>query len=481
MIYPITIVSIGPDSADLLTLGAVKELEKAKILYLRTQMHGVVKYLKKTGINFSTLDDCYNNSEDFDEFTKKATDLLIGKAKTAPLTYAVPDPAHDETVRCLMMAAKEHVKIIPGVSLCSPMVVSAFPGQTYLITEASKLEVKNAHYAICVVELNSQILAGEVKLKLLPKFGEYAQVVFFPPSKAALREGITIFLIELDRQPKYDHTTGFIVFPQSLLTKTQFDSEDLLTIMRRLRSPEGCPWDREQTHQSLIKHLIEEANEAAAALQEEDWQAAAEELGDVLLQIAFHAVVGEEYGTMTWEEVLNKICTKLIRRHPHIFGEMHLETAGEVLDTWEKIKQKERGDKRTTDAMLAVSKGLPPMIRAEKIQKAAARVGFDWENPRDALQKVIEEAEELNQVIDNPQCALDEAGDLLFSCVNTTRLIGIQADQALHLAIEKFIKRFDWMEKAIENDKKSLKLLTINELEVYWKRSKMKTEGFHNA
>jgi tetrapyrrole methylase family protein/MazG family protein len=372
--------------------------------------------------------------------------------------------------------AGDRLRVLPGVALEAPLTAQAALKGPVLVSSAMELEAHNAQQPLAVVELDSRVLAGDVKLKLLPLYGAEARVLFFAPGEQAAREGTWIRLEDIDRQKKYDHTVGFVVLPEALLEKTCFDAEDLLSIMKTLRGPEGCPWDKKQTHQSLAKYLVEEAHEAAAELTAGDWEHAAEELGDVFLQLAFNAVVGEEQGTLSWGEMLKSICEKLIRRHPHIFGEMQLETAEDVKTTWDEIKKAEHGEKSPGEAMLAVPTSFPAIMRAEKVQSAAAKVGFDWEEAVQALDKVGEEAEELRQVMGNPDKALEELGDLFFSCVNTARLMGISGDQALHLATEKFIKRFLWMENAVKSDKKALKMLTSHEMGVYWERSKMKVQ-----
>jgi len=248
--------------------------------------------------------------------------------------------------------------------------------------------------------------------------------------------------------------------------------EELLAVMARLRGENGCPWDREQTHQSLAKYLVEEANEASCALMEENWEEAADELGDVFLQLAFQAVMGEEYATFTWGDMLRAICRKLIRRHPHVFGELKLDTSGEVLKNWDLIKQKEHGESSPGEAMGNISKGLASLLRAEKVQKLAARAGFDWNKPEETLGKVHEEADELADALRDGKGAEEELGDLLFSCVNTARLMGLSADEALKKATDKFIRRFARMENEIKNENRSLNMLTINDFGVYWERSK---------
>lgn len=479
--HQITIVALGPGSPDLLTLGALKQLKKKQAILLRTARHGAVKLLRQEGIAFDSLDALYDQAEDFDAFARQAVENIENLARQAALTYAVADPAHDETVRLLMERLPDQVQVLQGVSLSAPFETAAMAQGAMLVTSAMNLRSVNAQQPLCVVELNSKALAGDVKLKLLPVFGAEARVLFFPPSEAAIRSHLRMTLEDLDRQPRYNHTCGFVVFPVPLLDRGAFDPEDLLTIMRILRAPDGCPWDREQTHTTLAKYLVEEANEAACALLDENWEEAADELGDVFLQLAFHAVVGEEHATFTWQDMLRAICRKMIRRHPHIFGEVKADTSAQVLANWDEIKKAERGGKDPGDRMLDVHCGLPPMLRAEKVQKLAAKVGFDWDKAEEALDKVLEEAEELRRVIGDKPAALDELGDLLFSCINTARLMDISADQALHFSIEKFIKRFNWVENAIKRDQKHWNLLTSNEIGVYWERSKADVHSLYET
>jgi len=468
----ITVVSLGPGSPDLLTLGALKALQAADRVLLRTSRHGAVKLLQEEGIAFSSLDHLHEGCEDFDSFIQAAVRAVMEQAAEAALVYAVADATGDETVRALQAAAGDKLTLLPGLPLSAPLLTAALPASPVMLASAVDLQVHNAQQPLCVVELDSAILAGEVKLKLLDTYGEDARVAFFPPSEAALRAPVIFPLTELDRQPRYDHTCGCLVFPMPLTQRQQFDPEDLLAIMRKLRAPDGCPWDREQTHQSLAKYLVEEANEAACALLEDDWDGAAEELGDVFLQLAFHAVVGEAHGTFTWADMLKAICEKLIRRHPHVFGGKSLDSAGEVLAQWDQIKQQERSRSEPGQRMLDVPRGMAPLMRAEKVQQLAAKAGFDWDSALEALPKVIEEAEELKKALTEGTGAAEELGDLFFSCINMARLMDVPADQAIHFTTEKFIRRYIWMEKAIKNDGKDWNLLTINEMGVYWERSK---------
>ena len=280
-------------------------------------------------------------------------------------------------------------------------------------------------------------------------------------------------LSDIDRQPKYDHTCAVLLPSVGLTERKRFDFYDLVRVMDILRGEDGCPWDKEQTHESLKKYLVEEAYETAAAVSEEDWDHVADELGDVLLQVVFQANIGRQYGTFELADITSHICRKMIDRHRHIFGSDHCETADDVLANWEKIKKEERGYKTQTDVLKGVSPGLPPLMRAAKVQKKARDVGFDWNDPRDALKKVHEEAEEVLSELDKNGGNLEmELGDLFFACVNAARLSGVDPESALQKATEKFISRFSSMENEILREGKRFQDLTLSEMDVYWKGSK---------
>ena len=470
--FTITVVALGPGSKDYLTLGAVEALKGAKQLVLRTGRHGAAKYLEEQGIPFVTLDHLYEQSEDFDQLADTAANELLKRAESAPLCFAVADPSADTIVGRLLEPAGEQLRILPGVGLEVPFLAAKPCIKPVLTADALSLRVYDAQRPVCVTELFSREIAGECKLRLLECFDADCVLYFFPPGQGTSRRIVETTLEELDRQPRYDHTCGALVLPKEGHYKDRYDVQDLVNIMRLLRAPQGCPWDREQTHKSLARYLIEEANEAAYAISQEDWEAAADELGDVLLQVVFHAVVGEECGTMTLGDISTAICSKLIKRHSHIFGSDRLNSAEEVSDNWEKIKAKERGDQTQAQKMRALTPSLPPLLRAVKVQEAARKAGFDWDDPREALKKVHEEADELLQDLNAGRDGKEELGDLFFAAVNAARLMNVYPDEAVNISTDKFIKRFEFMEKALKMDEKASKYLTLEEWDVYWNRSK---------
>ncbi len=226
--------------------------------------------------------------------------------------------------------------------------------------------------------------------------------------------------------------------------KNNYNIDDFLHIMKLLRSPGGCPWDIEQTHKSIRKNLIEETYEVIEAIDKDDKALMCEELGDLLMQIIFHTQMEEENGTFTFDDVCDGICKKLIVRHPHVFGDVTVSDSGEVLKNWDEIKQKTKGQKSAGDSMLSVPRELPALMRAQKLQQKAAKVGFDWDEISGALQKVNEETEELRAAVESGDESnqLEELGDLLFSVVNVSRFLKFDSEEALTFASDKFLNRF---------------------------------------
>ncbi len=258
-------------------------------------------------------------------------------------------------------------------------------------------------------------------------------------------------------------------------TKKDYTFADLLDIMKILRGEGGCPWDREQTHQSIKYSLLEEACEAMESLDKKEPDCFADELGDVLLQVVFHAEIAEESGTFSIQDVLNHICNKLITRHTHIFGDDTSENEQEALDLWEQNKKAEKGLTSQTELMRDVCSYLPALMRAEKVQKKAAKVGFDWDDISGAQEKLREEVEELEEASMEADSAHieEELGDLLFSCVNVARFLKVNPEEALKKATDKFINRFEKVETAAEHEGKHLSDMTLAEMDAIWDKVKL--------
>ena len=240
--------------------------------------------------------------------------------------------------------------------------------------------------------------------------------------------------------------------------------------MKMLRAPGGCPWDREQTHKSIRQNFIEETYEVIEAIDTEDRELLKEELGDVLLQVVFHSEMESEVGSFDINDVCDGICKKLIVRHPHIFADVKADTTDEVLSNWDKIKMQTKSQKTQSDAMDSVSKSLPSLMRSEKLQKKAAKVGFDWPDVSGALQKVEEETQELKKAIEegDKKGMEEELGDLLFSVVNVSRFLKVDSEEALYHACDKFTNRFRMVEALAKERGISMESAPLSLLDSLW-------------
>jgi len=248
----------------------------------------------------------------------------------------------------------------------------------------------------------------------------------------------------------------------------------LLDIMRQLRSEEGCPWDREQTHDSLRPFAIEESYEVAEAVENGDLPALVDELGDLLLQVVFHAIIGEEKAEFTMEDVVTAVCTKMQRRHPHVFADIHVDNSAQVLVQWEAIKTLERKDKVKESALDGVTKNLPALMAANKLQSKAAKVGFDWPTIQGVWDKLEEEKAEIFQAVESQgaEAVEEEVGDFLFAAVNLARFLKVEPETALLKANQKFKTRFLAMEKAAQKEQLDFSKLSLEEQEALWQQVK---------
>ena len=256
--------------------------------------------------------------------------------------------------------------------------------------------------------------------------------------------------------------------------KERYDVNDLIDIVEILRSPGGCPWDIEQDHKSIRRDFLEETYEVIEAINKEDRDGLLEELGDVLLQVVFHTQIEREKNSFDLNDVADGVCKKMIERHPHVFGNVNAETSEQVLENWDVIKKRTKSQKSQTESMLSIPREFPALMRADKVQKKAAKVGFDWDSVEGAFDKVSEELEELKEavtmgVVEN---ANEELGDLLFSVVNVSRFIGVDSEEALTFATDKFIDRFSKVEKMAEEKGINMKETELSELDKLWDEAK---------
>lgn len=256
--------------------------------------------------------------------------------------------------------------------------------------------------------------------------------------------------------------------------KDNYNVYDLVEVIRKLRSPGGCPWDIEQTHHSIRQNLIEETYEVIEAIDKEDTELLKEELGDVLLQVVFHSIIEEEQSSFNIDDVADGVCKKMIIRHPHVFADVKADTTEQVLSNWDKIKMKTKSQNTQSEVLEGISRSLPALMRSQKIQQKAAKVGFDWDNVNGAADKLTEEIEELKEAIQegNSDHIEEELGDVLFSAVNVSRFVKVDAEKALYNACEKFISRFSKMEKLANEENIKINETSLEALDELWEKAK---------
>lgn len=256
--------------------------------------------------------------------------------------------------------------------------------------------------------------------------------------------------------------------------KERYNIDDLIQLITVLRAPNGCPWDREQTHESIKKNFIEETYEVIEAINKKDAEGLKEELGDILLQVALHSEMERERGTFDFNDVVNDICHKLVIRHPHVFGDVIAENEKEALNSWDNIKLKTKGIKNQSESMAMIPRELPALMRAQKVQSKAAKAGFDWDNAAGAFDKLFEEINELKIAL--KQCCQkdieDEFGDVLFSCVNIARFLDLDCEQVLTASTDKFINRYTLLEKLARDKGIVMKEASVDELDRLWINAK---------
>ncbi len=478
----IKVVGLGPGSIESITLGTLNLLEGSKNIFLRTKKHPTVKFLIDKGIQFETYDNQYESNENFDEVYKNIAEDIIEKHKTfGDVVYVVPGHplVAEKSVSNILKLSKDkniEVEVLPAVSFIDAVMeaLKIDPVEGIKIIDAfdMKNQIFDKRIGTIITQVYNKFIASEVKLFLLEYYKADTEIYFVRAAGVKNEEKIKrIPLYELDRQEDIDYLTSIFI-PKDINNTKDFN--DLIDIIEVLRSKDGCPWDREQNHDSLKRCLIEESYEVIEAIENEDEDLLIEELGDVLLQVVFHAQIGREEGYFNINDVIIGICNKMINRHPHVFGEVVAKNSEEVINNWDKIKYKEQGLNSYTDNLKHVAKTLPALIRAEKVQKKAANIGFDWKDVEGPMEKLIEEIKEVKEVYktDNKERILEEIGDLIFSVVNIARFLDIDPENALNYTIDKFIKRFEFIEISAQEKNQDLEEMSIEEMNELWNKAK---------
>jgi len=476
----VTVVGLGPGDPGLLTQRALEVIRARGEVYLRTARHPALAGLPD-GVRVESFDDAYEAADDFAGVYAQIVTRLVELARRPDgVVYAVPGDAcvGEATVPALRLAAADAglpFEIVPGVSFIEPTLAALGLDALDGLQVADALDVAQGHHPplstdrpALLGQLHSVLVAADVKLTLMNAYPDDHPVVLVHAagSGGTLLEPVPLHAI--DHSPAIGIQTSLYI-PAG----PRRDSlEAFQETVAHLRAPDGCPWDKEQTHQSLAPHLMEEAYEALHALDADDMPALREELGDLLLQIVLQTQIAAEEGTFRMQDVIAGINDKLIRRHPHVFGELKVTGVDQVLQNWEALKRAERKENGEGKGLLdGVPVGLPALAQAAEVQRRVARVGFDWPALEGVLEKV---AEELNELLtaDGPERQADEMGDLLFAMVNYARWLEIDPEAALRRAAQRFRTRFGKLEAEALRAGRPLEGMSAAEMDRLWEAAK---------
>lgn len=473
----ITIIGLGPGNPQLLSRQAWALLNEIPEIYLRTRIHPALAGFPEQ-LRVHSFDHYYEEELNFEQvYEKIVNSVLTLGLKQDGVVYGVPGHpfvAEATTPEIIRRAKLKGIPtaIVEGLSfvesIFATLGLDPFP-QTSLV---DGLELAMAHHPsfppsapALIAQIHSPMVASDVKLTLMSAYPDNHQVSLVHGAGTLDAVVETIDLYQIDRNINIGMQTALYV--PALDNRSSFES--LQEVVAHLRAPDGCPWDREQTHLSLRPFLLEETYEVLAALDAEDQEALKEELGDLLLQIVLHAQIASEYGNFSMVDIIQGIQEKLIYRHPHVFGDLEVKDQQTVLENWEKLKLAEREDMDhgAKGILHGVNPALPALVQAETFQQRVNRVGFDWPSIQGVFEKIQEELSEVQQA-EMPKDVEDEIGDLLFAVVNLARWKNIDAESALRSANAKFRKRFEQLEAQIHTQGREIADLGLEELDQLW-------------
>ena len=477
----ITLLGLGPGSAGLLTRQAWEVLSEAEEIYLRTRHHPVVPDLPGN-LTIYDFDDLYETGQSFEEVYREIADRVIELGmRPQGVIFAVPGHPLVAEATCpeIIRRAEQTgipLRVVEGLSFLEPVFtalrVDPLPGMVIVdALQLAALHVPNfpPDQPAIVAQIHSREIATEVKLTLMANYPDEYPVYLVHAAGTPSVQVEKLALYEIDRSEQIGLLSALYVPANSSARAFEAFQE----VIAHLRAPNGCPWDRKQTHQTLRDQLIEEAYELLNALDNDHPQEIREELGDLLLHIVMHAQIGSEYGEFDMGDVLEGIFTKIVSRHPHVFGDAEITEEDEVLENWERLKARERSQTGKKEASLldSIAIALPALIQAELYQERVARVGFDWPDVTGVFAKVSEELEEV-RAESTVERRAEELGDLLFAAVNLARWCKVDAESALREANQRFRRRFNFIEKSARLAGKEINAMSPVELNELWEAAK---------
>ncbi len=473
----ITVVGLGPGDGRHLTREAWEILSSAKDIYLRTERHPAVADLPGS-VNPHSFDHIYQSAVDFSDVYRQIVDTLIRLSREGDIIYAVPGHplVGESTVTELIREAafnQQPLRVVAGLSFVEPVLttlgIDALDGlQIYDALQLAERHYPslNANVPVLLGQVYSRLIASEVKLTLNSVYPDEHPVclVHQAGESDAMTEMLSLY--EIDRSDQIGHLTSLYI--PALPSASTLPA--LAETVAVLRSPEGCPWDIEQTPQSMRDSFMEEAYEVLEAIDARDPDNLREELGDMLYHIVMQAQMASEAGDFTLSEVISGIEAKLRRRHPHVWGDWQVDSTEEVLRNWDQLKRNEKKSSRQS-LLDGIVTALPALLRSQEIQSRVGKVGFDWSNIAGVFEKIQEEIAEL-QLAEGAEEIEEEVGDLFFSLVNLARWYGVHAESALREANLRFEERFRVIESLVEQREADLAKMSLDEMESLWEEAK---------
>ena len=479
----IIVLGLGAGDLNQLPLGVYKKIIQAERVFLRTKEHPVVSELEMEGVLFESLDYVYQKHDAFEPVYEEISERLLQEAQQKTVLYAVPGHplVAERTVQLLLAKCSERgieLEIGGGQSFIDPIfqALRIDPIEGFQLLDGTSLQRDevNLNQHVIIGQVYDTFVASNVKLTLMERLPDEYPIFLVSAAGSATETIQQIPLYELDRAVSINNLTSIYVPPVTNEEVQYKEFQKLRNVISMLRGPNGCPWDKKQTHHTLKKYLIEETYELIEAINQEDIDHIIEELGDVLLQVLLHAQIGEDDGYFSIDDVIEGLTLKMIRRHPHVFGDTVVSDEQDVLKNWQEIKQQEKA--QAVGSLLdKVSTDQPNLIRAFELQKEAAKVGFDWTELEPVWAKVKEELNEFEAELFNKETnenLVNEFGDVLFSFINVARFFQIHPEEALMSTNQKFTRRFQFVESKVSERGRNFQDHSLDELDHYWEQAK---------
>ncbi|GEN89321.1 nucleoside triphosphate pyrophosphohydrolase [Oceanobacillus sojae] len=479
----IEVIGLGAGDLEQLPLGVYRKLIKTQqTIYARTLDHPVIEALEAEGVSFTSFDQLYKEEEQFGMVYERITEKLIEAAKTSEnnVIYAVPGHPMlaEKTVQLLLSQQEIKVSIAGGQSylddLFTAMKIDPIEGFQFVDGTDFKRNQLNLRNHLFVCQVYDTFIASEVKLTLLEELPSDYEIYIVEAAGSNTEKIEKVPLEELDHRMEISNLTTLYIppAPEGYLHHTFAFLREVMAI---LRGPDGCPWDKKQTHESLRHHTIEEVYELIEAIDEEDDDHIVEELGDLLMHILLHSQIGEDNGYFTIDDVIQSISDKMIYRHPHVFSSTVADTEEAVLQNWEELKKQEKGKERES-ILDGIPANLPSLAKAYKLTSKAGKVGFEWGRVEEVWEKLKEEINEVIEAVEEKEFTdvEEELGDVLFVLANISRYYKVNPEVALERANRKFISRFQYIEEKLKENHQTPKTASLQEMDAYWEEAKKK-------